>query len=143
MPPDELLRRFLRISAAGYAATAMRALVDQRGFEESLAFFDRDPEFDSDFWRALGVGYLATIAGAAWVAGRDRMAARRLLPPLLVAKTVTTAIFGYRFAKSRRPSYAISALTDGALLGAMLWLSRRSPERHLRLAEESAGEVGG
>lgn len=136
MPSDEILRRFFKVSAVGYALTALRAIFDQKGFESSIAVLDREDELDRAFWSVLGASYLVTIAAAAWVAGKDRVAAKDLAPPLMAAKGASTALFTVQYLKTRRPSYLVSAITDGGLLGATVWLWQRSKGRHLRAVIE-------
>lgn len=143
MPSDEIYRRFLAASAFGYALTALRAVFDRRRFEGGLAWFDRSEDLDEGFWPSLGAGYLATIAAVAWMASRDRARAAQMAKPLLAAKAATTTLFAYRYARTRRASYAVSALTDGSLLAAMAWLSSRTTGRHLRVVEGNVSEFGG
>lgn len=126
MPPDERFRRFLRLSAVLYGLGALNAVALRRRVERELGRIDRTDGPPEDFWPALGTAYMATITAVAWAASRDRLTAARLAPPLFVAKGVTTALFAYRFLRTRRLSYALSALTDAALLGATVWLAKRA-----------------
>lgn len=129
MPNDEKLRRFLSASAIGYGLSAVYMLVAKKRMEEDLRRLDRDRHPPGELWHSLGVAYMATIAAAAWTASRDRLVAKRFINPLLVAKGTTTALFAYRFARTRRASYAVSALTDGGLLATMAYLLARTRQR--------------
>lgn len=118
IPGDERYRRFLRASAIGYAITGL-ALLRRKRIDAVWKKIDRSRKPPEDYWPALGVGYMATIAAVAWSASRDRRFAVENSVPLLVAKTVTTALFLTGYARTRRRSYALFALTDGSLLAAM------------------------
>lgn len=125
IPDDEKLRRFLAVSAIGYGLGGLNMLVRRRGFEKDLKRIDRK-RTPPDIWPALGVAYMSTIAAVAWSASRDRQRAADLAKPLLVAKGVSTALFAYGFARTRRRSFLISAALDGGLLSATAYLSARA-----------------
>lgn len=137
MPPDEQFRRFLRLSSVAYALGALNAALLRRTVDSRLRWLDQRGDAPPDFWHTLGTAYMATIAALAWAAGSDRTTARRLAGPLLVAKGTTTGIFALRFVRTRRRSYALGALTDGAIVLATAYLAARARSRGLRMVEDN------
>lgn len=124
-PDDEKLRRFLAASAVGYGIAGLNLLIRRKSFEADMKRIDgkRRPP---DIWPALGVAYMATIAAVAWSASRDRQRAGELVKPLLVAKASTSALFANQFLRTRRRSFLLATLVDGAILAITLWLSSRA-----------------
>lgn len=137
MPIDEQLRRFLRVSAIGYALWGLNLLFRRRKVEEDMRRIDRQRKPPEELWPVLSVAYMGTIAAVAWLAGRDRKSAAELATPLLVAKGVSSSLFAYQFIRTRRASYALSALTDGALLAATAALIKKVRGPQLRAVETS------
>lgn len=125
IPEDEKLRRFLAVSAIGYGLAGLNMLLRRTGFEADLKRIDRK-RTPPDIWPSLGVAYMSTIAAVAWGASRDRRRAADLAKPLLVAKGVSTALFAYQYARTRRMSFLLSAILDAGLLAATAGLSSRA-----------------
>lgn len=132
MPNDEVFRRFLRVSAVGYALGALAAVFQRRNVERSLAVIDRKGKGPEDMWQVLGAAYMSTIAAVAWLAGADRRRAVDISKPLLVAKGSTAALFAAKFLKTRKPSYAVAAVTDASILAATAVLADRARRPKLR-----------
>lgn len=132
MPNDEVFRRFLRLSAVGYGLGAFAAAFRRRDVEKSLARVDRKGEGPEDLWQILGAAYMSTIAAVAWFASADRRRAVEISKPLIVAKGSTTAMFALKFLKTRKPSYALAALTDASLLAATATLANKAKRPQLR-----------
>ena len=132
MPNDEIFRRFLRLSAIGYGLGAFAAAFRRKDVEKSLGRLDRKGEGPEDLWQILGAAYMSTIAAVAWLASADRRRAVEISKPLIVAKGSTTALFTLKFLKTRKPSYALAALTDASLLAATATLAKKAQRPQLR-----------
>lgn len=142
-PKDEILRRFLRLSAVGYTAGALAFLFGRKRVETSLSVLDRGKQsLDEGFWPVLAAAYMSTIGALAWTAGADRRLAEKMTPALLIAKGTTASAFAVRFARTRRLSYLVSAITDASLFGAMAYLWRRARGPHLKSVAEIRGIYG-
>lgn len=68
------------------------------------------------FYNSLSAAYMATIAALALSASRDPQEKRALIPPLLVAKAVSSGVLGYRYLKTKKRGYAAGAALDAFLL---------------------------
>jgi hypothetical protein len=68
-------------------------------------------------YNAMASAYMATIAALAIEAGRNPSENKNLIPPLLVAKAVSSSAFLYRYVSTRRPGYAAAAVLDAVLFG--------------------------
>jgi hypothetical protein len=69
---------------------------------------------------------MATIAVLALEAARNPDARADLIPPLLVAKAVSSSAFLYRFVQTRRRGYAVAAGMDAFLFAVTAGLHSRS-----------------
>ncbi|HWL65630.1 MAG TPA: hypothetical protein VNP73_06610 [Actinomycetota bacterium] len=68
-------------------------------------------------YNALASSYMATIAALSFSAARDPLDKRDLIPPLLVAKAVSSATMMYRYFTTKKRGYAYGAALDAFLLG--------------------------
>ena len=75
------------------------------------------PDEEPGLYNALASAYMATIAALALTASRDPARNRNLIPPLLVAKATSSAGLLFRYFKTRRRGYALSAALDALLFG--------------------------
>lgn len=128
IPDDEKLRRFLAASAVGYAIAGAAMLFRRKGFLADMKRID-GRETAPEIFPELSVAYMSTIAAVAWEASRDRQRAAQMVKPLLVAKAVTTGLFAFQFARTRRRAFLLSALVDGGLLAATVALMSKAGAR--------------
>ena len=116
---EHALGRWLKATGVVYAAGAIDFTVRPRAATESLARIGggvMHPE-PSGLYNALATAYMATIAALALSAAKDPSGRRDLVPPLLVAKAVSSAGFLYRYLTTRRRGFAAAAALDAFLLG--------------------------
>jgi hypothetical protein len=121
---ERRLGAWLLVTGAVYAAGAVDFLVRPWAATRSLNSYGRTSEpgarledEEPGFYHALAAAYMATIAALALEAGRDPQAKANLIPPLLVAKAVSSSAFLYRYVSTRRRGYAAAALLDAVLFG--------------------------
>ena len=72
---------------------------------------------DAGLYNALAASYMATIAALSFSAARSPEDKRDLIPPLLVAKAVSSATMMYRYFSTKKRGYAMGAALDAFLLG--------------------------
>ena len=105
---ERRLGAWLMVTGAIYAAGAIDFLVRPWAATRSLNSYARSAEVGErledevpGFFNALAAAYMATIAALALEAGRDPQAKTDLVPPLLVAKAVSSSAFLYRYVSTR------------------------------------------
>jgi hypothetical protein len=115
---------WLVVTGAVYAAGAVDYLVRPWAATRSINSYTRTTEpgerledEEPGLYNALASAYMATIAALALEAGRDPRAKSNLVPPLLVAKAVSSSTLLYRFVSTRQRGYAAAALLDAVLFG--------------------------
>ncbi len=115
---------WLLATGAVYAVGAVDYLVRPWAATRSINSYTRTTEpgerledEEPGLYNALASAYMATIAALALEAGRDPRANSNLVPPLLVAKAVSSSALLYRFVSTRRRGYAAAALLDAVLFG--------------------------
>jgi hypothetical protein len=79
-------------------------------------------------YNALASSYMATIAALSLSAARDPRDKRDLIPPLLVAKAVSSATMMYRYFTTKKRGYAFGAALDAFLLGTTAGLAASRDE---------------
>jgi hypothetical protein len=116
---ERRLGLWLLITGGVYAAGAVDFLVRPSASTRSLNRYggERIEDEEPGFYNALASAYMATIAALALEAGRRPAENTNLIPPLLVAKAVSSSAFLYRFVSTRRRGYAAAAALDAVLLG--------------------------
>lgn len=121
---ERRLGAWLLLTGSIYAAGAVDFLVRPWAATRSLNSYvpasdigDRLEDEEPGFYNALASAYMATIAALALEAGMDPGERSNLVPPLLVAKAVSSSAFLYRYVATRRRGYAAAALLDAVLLG--------------------------
>jgi hypothetical protein len=116
---EKRLSRWLTVSGVAYAAGAVDFLVRPAAATRSLgkAGGERLDDEEPGLYHALASAYMATIAALALTTARDPLDKSALVPPLLVAKAVSSGAMLYRFLKTRRRGFAVGAALDAALLG--------------------------
>lgn len=121
------LRGWLIGTGAVYALGAADFVVRPWAATRSLNRYggERIEDEEPGFYNALAAAYMATIAALALGAGRDPEGNAGLIPPLLVAKAVSSSAFLYRYLVTRRRGYAVAAALDAALLGVTAGLYAR------------------
>jgi hypothetical protein len=71
----------------------------------------------SGLYNSLASAYMATIASLSFSAATDPDEKRDLIPPLLVAKAVSSGTMLYRYMATRKRGFAMGAALDAFLLG--------------------------
>ena len=115
---DRLLRTWLASTGVVYALGAVDFVARPWAATASLSQMSGD-KLDTEpagFYNSLSAAYMATIAALALSASRDPEEKRALIPPLLVAKAVSSGVLGYRFLKTKKRGYAAGAALDALLL---------------------------
>ena len=121
---ERRLGAWLMVTGAVYAAGAVDFLVRPWAATRSLNSYARSTDVGDrledevpGFFNALAAAYMATIAALALEASRDPQTKADLVPPLLVAKAVSSSAFLYRYVSTRQRGYALAALLDAVLFG--------------------------
>ena len=110
---------WLLVTGSIYAAGAVDFLVRPWAATRSLNAYggERIEDEEPGFYNALAAAYMATIAALALETARRPAERAELIPPLLVAKAVSSSAFLYRYVATRRRGYAAAALLDAVLFG--------------------------
>ena len=118
MTSERGFRTWLLATGTIYALGAADFLARPRAATRSLNRYggERIDDEPAGFYNSLASAYMATIAVLALEAGRNPDARADLVPPLLVAKAVSSGAFLYRFVQTRRRGFAVAAALDAALL---------------------------
>lgn len=123
---ERRLSRWLRVTGVGYALGGVDFAARPWAATASLSKLggERLETEPPGVYNGLATAYMATIAALALSAANDPAAKRSLIPPLLVAKAVSSGMMLYRFTTSRKRGYAIGAALDACLLAATAVLYR-------------------
>jgi hypothetical protein len=110
---------WLLLTGSIYAAGAVDFLVRPWAATRSLNGYGGESIDDepAGFYNALAAAYMATIAALALETGRRPAERAELVPPLLVAKAVSSSAFFYRYVSTGRRGYAVAAVLDAVLFG--------------------------
>ena len=113
-----LLRTWLASTGVIYALGAVDFVARPWAATASLGQLsgDKMETEPAGVYNSLSVAYMATIAALALSASRDPEEKRALIPPLLVAKAVSSGVLGYRYLKTKKKGYAAGAALDALLL---------------------------
>ncbi len=113
------LKLWLGLTGAIYAAGALDFLLHPRGASESLGRFGEPiaPEEPPGVFNALAAAYMATIASLALTTAKSPEDRRALVPPLLVAKGVSSGALLYRYLQTRKAGFAVGSGLDALLFG--------------------------
>jgi hypothetical protein len=119
MSAQRSLARWLTVTGVAYAAGALDFVARPSAATRSLSTAGGESLDDEEpgLYNSLASAYMATIASLALTAARDPDERRMLIPPLLVAKAVSSGALLYRFVRTRKRGFAIGAALDAALLG--------------------------
>jgi hypothetical protein len=116
---ERRLRMWLLVTGAVYAAGAVDFLVRPWAATASLNQTGGEPieTEGSGLYNSLASAYMATIASLSFSAATDPDEKRALIPPLLVAKAVSSGTMLYRYMATRQRGFAMGAALDAFLLG--------------------------
>jgi hypothetical protein len=122
---EKRLARWLKVTGVIYALGAVDFTSRPRAATQGLSQTGGLPLPDEEpgIYNALASAYMATIAALALSAAQDPAGRRSLIPPLLVAKSSSSAGFLYRYLRTKRRGYAVGAALDALLLGVTAGLS--------------------
>lgn len=122
---ERTLRGWLTVTGIVYALGAADFLVRPWAATASLSQMGGEKiETEAPgFYNSLASAYMATIAALSLSAARDPAEKRDLIPPLLVAKAVSSGTMLYRYFTTRKRGYAVGAALDAFLLGATAGLA--------------------
>lgn len=117
MQRERWLTGWLLGTGAVYALGAADFLARPRAATRSLNSYggERIEDEPGGFYNSLASAYMATIAALALEAGRNPDSRSALVPPLLVAKAVSSSAFMYRYIQTHRRGFAVAAALDGFL----------------------------
>jgi hypothetical protein len=115
-------RRFsgwLRTTGVLYALGAGDFLARPKAAGRSLQQLGgaRLEDESSGLYNSLASAYMATIAALSFRAAMDPSERRDLIPPLLVAKAVSSGALLLRYFQTRHKGYAAASALDALLLG--------------------------
>jgi hypothetical protein len=115
-------RRFgawLRTTGVVYALGAADFLARPKAAGQSLRQIGGEPleEEQPGLYNSLSSAYMATIAALSFQAASDPSEKRDLIPPLLVAKAVSSGALLLLYFKTRHKGYAAASALDAFLLG--------------------------
>jgi hypothetical protein len=116
---ERRLRDLLRVWTLLFGAGAVAFAAQPQRTTAALGLLPGPslPPGEDRFWNALAVSLMATLTVLSATAATDVRARRGLVPPLLVSKAASTAMFLRRFATPpRRTPYLAGALCDGSIL---------------------------
>lgn len=122
---QKTLSRWLRLTGLIYGLGALNFMIRPESPTDSLGQVTGQPmeREEPGMYHALAVAYMATISAMSLSAAADPEERSSLIPPLLVAKAVSSAGMLYRFKATGRPGYAAGAVLDAALFGITAGLS--------------------
>lgn len=111
--------RWLTATGAAYAAGAVDFLVRPHASTRSLSLAGGEPLADegTGLYHSLACAYMATIAALSLTAAQDPADRTDLIPPLLVAKAVSSGTLMYRFRQTGKRGFLAGAILDAVLLG--------------------------
>ena len=116
---DRTFRAWLIATGAVYALGAVDFIARPWAATASLssAGGEKIETEEPGLYNALASSYMATIAALSFSAARNPADKRDLIPPLLVAKAVSSATMMYRYFTTKKRGYAMGAALDAFLLG--------------------------
>jgi hypothetical protein len=119
------LSAWLKVTGTIYAFAAVDYVARPRVAIAALNQAGGTPmeQEEPGLYNALAGAYMATIAALALSASSDPEERAALIPPLLVGKAASSAALMYRYFKTRRRGYALSAGLDAFLFGVTAGLS--------------------
>lgn len=114
------LKVWLLVTGTMYAAGAVDFLARPWAATASLSQTGGEPieTEGSGLYNSLASAYMATIAALSFSASTDPDSKRDLIPPLLVAKAVSSAAMLHRYFVTKKRGFAIGAALDALLFGA-------------------------
>ena len=116
---ESLLGKWLTATGAVYALGAADFVARPWAATGALSRSGGEPleAEEPGVYHALAAAYMATIAALALAAGREPEARAHLVPPLLVAKAVSSAALFYRYRRTGKKGYALASGLDAFLFG--------------------------
>ncbi|MDQ3879340.1 MAG: hypothetical protein M3290_13485 [Actinomycetota bacterium] len=116
---EKRFARWLTATGAAYAVGAADFLVRPHASTRSLSLAGGDPLADESpgLYHSLACAYMATIAALSLTAAREPGDRRELIPPLVVAKAVSSATLMYRFRQTGKRGFLVGSILDAVLLG--------------------------
>jgi hypothetical protein len=114
-----LLKLWLATTGIVYAAGAIDFVLRPGAATQTLgaAANERLDDEEPGLYNALASAYMATIASLALAASKDPEGRSELIPPLMVAKAVSSSALLFRYQMTRRKGYAYGAALDASILG--------------------------
>lgn len=119
MSAENRFKAWLRTTGAVYALGAADFLARPKAAGKSLQQMDEEPleEERPGLYNSLSSAYMATIAALSFGAATDPSDRRDLIPPLLVAKAVSSSALLLRYFQTRHKGYAAASALDAFLFG--------------------------
>jgi hypothetical protein len=117
---EKRLKAWLRTTGVIYALGAVDFVARPKAATSSLSHYGGDvivPEEPPGLYNSLASAYMATIAALALSAAQYPDHRRALIPPLLVAKAVSSGLMLYRFTQTKKRGFALGAAMDAFLFG--------------------------
>jgi hypothetical protein len=116
---ENRFKAWLRGTGAVYALGAVDYLVRPKAVGKSLEQLGGEPveEETPGLYNSLASAYMATIAALSLRAASDPSERRELIPPLLVAKAVSSGALLLRYFQTRHKGYAAASALDAFLFG--------------------------
>jgi hypothetical protein len=116
---ERRFRAWLRTTGVVYALGAADFLARPKAAGQSLQQVGGEPleEERPGLYNSLSSAYMATIAALSFGAASDPEERRDLIPPLLVAKAVSSGALLLRYFQTRHKGYAAASALDAFLLG--------------------------
>ena len=119
MSTERRFKTWLRITGGIYALGAADFLVRPKAAGQSLQQVGGEPmeEERPGLYNSLASAYMATIAALSLRAATDPAERRELIPPLLVAKAVSSGALLLRYFNTRHKGFAAASALDAFLFG--------------------------
>jgi hypothetical protein len=116
---ERRLRSWLLVTGAIYALGAADFIARPWAATASLSRWggDKIETEPAGLYNSLATAYMATIAALSFAAAKDPDAKRDLIPPLLVAKAVSSGTMLYRYLVTKKRGYAFGSALDAFFLG--------------------------
>ncbi len=119
MSVERRFRAWLRTTGVVYALGAADFLARPQAAGQSLQQVGGEPmeEERAGLYNSLSSAYMATIATLSFQIATDPSDKRDLIPPLLVAKVVSSSALLLRYLQTRHKGYAAASALDAFLFG--------------------------
>jgi hypothetical protein len=116
---ERRFRAWLRTTGVVYAVGAADFLARPKAAGQSLEQVGGEPieEERPGLYNSLSSAYMATIAALSFGAASDPEEHSDLIPPLLVAKAVSSGALLLRYFQTRHKGYAAASALDAFLFG--------------------------